>query len=39
MIGHKIRADAAEYLYLTLQGAEIEIDTDEVENILLDTEW
>lgn len=35
----QIRADTAEHLYLVLQSKDLGYDTDEVENILLETEW
>ena len=35
----KIRADTAEYLYLVLQTKEIPCETDEIEEVLLETEW
>ncbi|KAJ7600517.1 TBCD protein [Mycena floridula] len=34
-----IRSETAEYLYLTLQSKDIGRETDEVEEILLETEW
>ncbi|KAJ7644104.1 TBCD protein [Roridomyces roridus] len=34
-----IRASCAEYLYLVLQGADVGRETDEVEEVLLETEW
>ncbi|KAJ8691519.1 hypothetical protein PTI98_011083 [Pleurotus ostreatus] len=34
-----VRADTAEYLYNFLQGAALELGTDAVEEILLETEW
>ena len=36
---YQIRADTAEVLYLVLQTKDIGRDTDEVEEILLETEW
>lgn len=36
---YQIRADTAEYLYLVLQSKDLGRDTDEVENVLLETEW
>ncbi|KAG5648314.1 hypothetical protein DXG03_004886 [Asterophora parasitica] len=41
-LGHQfpsIRSSSAEYLYVFLQGADIGKDTDEVEELLLETEW
>ncbi|OSD07226.1 TBCD protein [Trametes coccinea BRFM310] len=35
----RVRADTAEYLYLVLSSKDTEMDTDEVEDILLETEW
>ncbi|TFK40548.1 TBCD protein [Crucibulum laeve] len=35
----RIRADTAEYLYLVLQGVDIGIETDDIESVLLETEW
>ncbi|KAI0761942.1 TBCD protein [Trametes elegans] len=35
----RVRADTAEYLYLVLSSKETGIDTDAVEEILLETEW
>ncbi|KAJ7175827.1 armadillo-type protein [Mycena filopes] len=34
-----IRSDASEYLYLVLQGTDLGRETDEVEEVLLETEW
>ncbi|KAJ7288359.1 TBCD protein [Mycena rebaudengoi] len=34
-----IRSDAGEYLYLVLQGTDLGRETDEVEEVLLETEW
>ncbi|KAJ7670233.1 TBCD protein [Mycena rosella] len=34
-----IRSDSGEYLYLILQGTDIGRETDEVEEVLLETEW
>ncbi|KAJ6508836.1 TBCD protein [Mycena sanguinolenta] len=34
-----VRSDASEYLYLVLQGADIGRETDEIEEVLLETEW
>ncbi|KAJ7935612.1 tubulin folding cofactor D C terminal-domain-containing protein [Mycena leptocephala] len=34
-----IRSGASEYLYLVLQGTDIGRETDEVEEVLLETEW
>ncbi|KAF8208916.1 TBCD protein [Mycena galopus ATCC 62051] len=34
-----VRSDASEYLYLVLQGTDIGRETDEVEEVLLETEW
>ncbi|KAJ7095891.1 TBCD protein [Mycena belliarum] len=34
-----IRSDSSEYLYLVLQGADLGRETDEVEELLLETEW
>ncbi|TFK74799.1 TBCD protein [Pluteus cervinus] len=41
-LGHPfpvIRSETAEHLHLTLQGADLEFDTDEVDDILLQTDW
>ncbi|KAI0086506.1 ARM repeat-containing protein [Irpex rosettiformis] len=41
-LGHqypKIRSDTAETLYLVLQSKDVGIETDEAEEILLETEW
>ncbi|TDL17863.1 ARM repeat-containing protein [Rickenella mellea] len=35
----KIRSDTAEFLYLVLQTKEVGFETDDVEEILLETEW
>ncbi|KAI0372156.1 TBCD protein [Pilatotrama ljubarskyi] len=35
----RVRADTAEYLYLVLSSKETGIETEEVEEILLETEW
>ncbi|KAI0072860.1 TBCD protein [Panus rudis PR-1116 ss-1] len=35
----KIRSDTAEYLYTVLQSKDLGIETDEAEEILLETEW
>ncbi|THH31462.1 hypothetical protein EUX98_g2715 [Antrodiella citrinella] len=35
----KIRADAAEYLYLILQTKDLGYDTEEAEDVILETEW
>jgi len=35
----QIRADTAEYLYVLLQSTDLGFETDEIEEILLDTEW
>ena len=35
----KVRADAAEYLYLLLQSRDLDRETDDVEDLLLETEW
>jgi len=35
----KVRTDTAEYLYLVLQSKDLEWDTEEAEDILLETEW
>jgi hypothetical protein len=35
----QIRSGASEYLYLVLQGTDIGRETDEVEEVLLETEW
>ncbi|KAJ6613342.1 TBCD protein [Mycena sp. CBHHK59/15] len=34
-----IRSDAGEHLYLVLQGTDVGRETDEVEEVLLETEW
>lgn len=34
-----VRRDTAEYLYVVLQGADVGRETDDVEQILLETEW
>jgi len=34
-----IRADTAEYLYVLLQSKDLGFETDEIEEVLLDTEW
>ncbi|KAJ6559228.1 TBCD protein [Mycena vulgaris] len=34
-----IRSDSGEYLYLVLQSTDVGRDTDEVEEVLLETEW
>jgi hypothetical protein len=36
---HQIRAETARYLYLILQSRDIGKDTDDVEELLLETEW
>ncbi|KAF8917124.1 ARM repeat-containing protein [Mucidula mucida] len=41
-LGHQfpsVRSETAEYLYLTLQSIDIDRETDEVEEVLLETEW
>jgi len=35
----KVRGDTAEYLYLVLQSKDLGIETDEAEEVLLETEW
>ncbi len=35
----QVRADTAEYLYLVLFSKETGLETDDVEDILLETEW
>lgn len=35
----KVRSETAEYLYLMLQASDMEVDTDEIEELLLETEW
>ncbi|KAH9942878.1 ARM repeat-containing protein [Amylocystis lapponica] len=35
----KVRSDTAEYLYLVLQSKDLGYETDEAEDILLETEW
>jgi tubulin-specific chaperone D len=35
----QIRAETARYLYLFLQSRDIGKDTDDVEELLLETEW
>ncbi|TCD65493.1 hypothetical protein EIP91_002577 [Steccherinum ochraceum] len=35
----KMRADTAEYLYLILQTKDLGIETDEAEDVILETEW
>ncbi|CAL1713099.1 unnamed protein product [Somion occarium] len=35
----KVRGDTAEYLYLVLQSKDLGLETDEVEDILLETAW
>lgn len=37
--GGQIRANTAEYLYVFLQSKDIGFESDEIEEILLDTEW
>jgi hypothetical protein len=39
LFGGQIRADTAEYLYVLLQSKDIGFESDEIEEILLDTEW
>ena len=39
LFGGQIRADTAEYLYVFLQSKDIGFETDEIEEIILDTEW
>ena len=39
LFGAQIRADTAEYLYVFLQSKDIGFETDEIEEIILDTEW
>ena len=39
LFGSQIRADTAEYLYVFLQSKDIGFKTDEIEEIILDTEW
>ncbi|KAF5389176.1 hypothetical protein D9757_003527 [Collybiopsis confluens] len=34
-----VRSDTAEFLYISLQSMELDRETDEAENILLETEW
>lgn len=34
-----IRSDAAEFLYLKIQSMDLNRDTEEVEELLLETEW
>jgi len=36
---YQIRAETARYLYLVLQSRDIGKDTDDVEELLLETEW
>lgn len=41
-LAHKfpvVRSDTAEKLYILLQGVDVGRDTDEIEDILLSTEW
>ncbi|KAF8908871.1 TBCD protein [Gymnopilus junonius] len=41
-LGHpfpKVRSETAEYIYVVLQSADIEFETDAIEDILLETEW
>ncbi|KAF9046718.1 armadillo-type protein [Panaeolus papilionaceus] len=35
----RVRSDAAEYLYVLLQSRDLGIDTEEIEELLLETEW
>lgn len=35
----QVRSDAAEHLYLVIQGKDFEMDTEDAENILLEAEW
>lgn len=35
----QIRSDTAECLYLVLQSKDVGIETDEAEEVLLETEW
>lgn len=35
----KVRGETAEYFYLALQSKDLEMDTDEVEAVLLETAW
>ncbi|PPR01746.1 hypothetical protein CVT24_001566 [Panaeolus cyanescens] len=35
----RVRADAAEYLYVMLQSRDLDMETEEIEEILLETEW
>lgn len=35
----QVRGDTAEYLYLVLQSKDLGLETDEVEDILLETAW
>ena len=35
----KVRTEAAEDLYLVMQARDLGFDTDEAEEILLDTDW
>lgn len=39
MFNYQIRAETARYLYLFLQSRDIGKDTDDVEELLLETEW
>ena len=39
LFGVQIRADTAEYLYVFFQSKDIGFESDEIEEILLDTEW
>lgn len=38
-ISLQIRRDTAEYLYVVLQSVDVGRDTDDVEKVLLETEW
>ncbi|KDR82781.1 hypothetical protein GALMADRAFT_220773 [Galerina marginata CBS 339.88] len=41
-LGHpfpKVRSETAEYLYVLLQSADLGLETDAIEDILLETEW
>lgn len=35
----QVRSDTAEYFYVSLQSADLGMETDEIEDILLETEW
>jgi hypothetical protein len=39
LFGGQIRANTAEYLYVLLQSKDIGLESDEIDEILLDTEW